>query len=111
MYFMQVNPGELNKRIEIYCMDSEDDDEEFPVPVKKTVRSTWASFKRTSGTEKFRSGKDMSEVQCRFLARHTLRELNTDMKILYDGATYEILYINDYEDSHRYDEIWCRKVE
>ena len=39
---MQVNPGELNKRIEIYCMDSEDDDEEFPVPVKKTVRSTWA---------------------------------------------------------------------
>lgn len=108
---MQVNPGELNKRIEIYCMDSEDDDEEFPAPIKKTVRSTWASFKRASGTEKFRSGKDMSEVQCRFLVRHTEKKLTIDMKILYNGASYEILYINDYEDSHRYDEIWCRKVE
>lgn len=53
----------------------------------------------------------MSEVQCRFLVRHTEKKLTTDMKILYDGALYEILYINDYEDSHRYDEIWSRKVE
>lgn len=111
---MNINPGELNKKITIVLngISQEKDADGFPVKVEnEEVRSCWASFKRTSGTEKVKAGREMAETECRFLVRQTSTVIDTSMQIKYAGDTYNILYTNDYNDSHEYMEIWCRKVE
>lgn len=86
----------------------------FPIPDSgqedRVVRECWASFKRTSGTEQVRSGRDFTEVKCRFLVRYTKTEITERMQVRYAGVCYDIQYVNDYEDDHRYVEIWCREV-
>ena len=31
------------------------------------------------------------------------------MRVRYDGREYDIGYINDYGDDHRYVELWCTR--
>ncbi len=107
---MKVNPGELDKRIQIFREEDQGEDEEgYPLERKEVaVRDCWAKFGRTSGTSALAGGTELSEVKCRFLVRHSMsKPLDEDMKIRYAGEVYRILYINDYEDNHQYDEIWC----
>lgn len=117
---MQINPGELNKKIQIieqqtdaldddgFSMESVHNENGVSYP---TVRSCAASFRRTSGTELVKAGKEITDIKCRFLIRKGKTEITEKMQIVYAGDIYDILYINDYEDSHRYVEIWCRKVK
>lgn len=109
---MKIDPGDLNKRIKILLeIPGEEDEEGFASQNQtKQIRNCWASFSRTSGTEQIKSGKEVSDVKCRFLIRHSKIEITREMYIWYGSAKYNILYINDYEDSHEYDEIWCEKV-
>lgn len=111
---MNVNPGKLDKRISIVLntVSDEKDEDGFPIGEKKEIiRSCWASFKRTSGTEKAKAGKELSETECRFLIRWTSVLIDTGMQVEYAGENYDILFVNDYEDSHEYMEIWCKKVD
>lgn len=108
---MQVDPGELNKRIQIIKESSEERDEDgFPVKREIIIRKCWAKFSRDSGTEQARSGSDFVEIKCRFLIRHTKTKINEGMKVKYGNDIYEVKYVNDYGDEHRYDEIWCERV-
>lgn len=109
---MTVNPGKLDKKISIFkTVSGVDEDTGFDTgSTEKIIREPWASFSRTSGTEQIKSGKEMTDVKCRFLIRHSKTDLDNTMLIRYRGDVYNILYINDYEDSHEYDEIWCEKV-
>lgn len=106
---MSVNPGELNKRIEIYILSGTDPDG-YPINAETLIHSCWAKFSRTSGTEMAKSNADFSTVKVRFLIRYTKKELSRKMIVKYSGRTYEIEYINDYEDRHEYVEIWCSEV-
>lgn len=109
---MQVNPGELNKRIEIlrHRENTVFDDEGYPIDCgTEIVRKPMAKFSRTSGTESVKAGKELTDIKCRFLVRHTKIEINESMFIRYRGNIYDIEYINDYEDKHEYDEIWCTR--
>lgn len=103
---MNVNPGELNKKIQI--VGSEKIEDEYGCESEKEViiRTCFAKFTRVSGTEKVKSGADMEEVKVRFLVRYSTVEITRKMRVLYSGDYYEIKYINPYEDSKEYIEIW-----
>ena len=103
---MQVNPGELNKKINIYSKTTTMDTEGYPVETPILFHSCWAKFSRTSGTEITKANADMAEVKVRFLIRYK-KEINRKMTVEYNGEEYEIVFINDYEDNHAYIEIWC----
>ncbi|RDU22762.1 phage head closure protein [Anaerosacchariphilus polymeriproducens] len=108
---MNVNAGELNKRIKIIKTTITQNPNGFEEVTKETVRECWAKFNRTSGTEMFKSNADFGEVKTRFLVRYSSVEITRKMLVEYAGKTYNIAYVNNYEDSNEYIEIWCDITE
>lgn len=108
---MRVNSGELNKKIAIIEKKPVKDRDGYDAQQAETVIHTcWAKFTRTSGKETVKANADLGEVKCRFLIRFTKKPIDRKMSIRYAGSDYEIQFINDYEDSHAYIEIWCRRL-
>lgn len=105
-----INVGELNKKIGIYSRDTTEDADGYETPTETLVRSCWAKFSRTSGTEMFKANADFTETKVRFLIRYTKKPIDRKMFVRYAGTDYEITFINDYEDSHQYIELWCERV-
>lgn len=105
---MYVNPGELDKQIQIIQMVSEGTDKDgFPLPLEeKVIRKCWAKVSNTSGTEIIKVNSEFSEAKKRFLIRYTETEINTDMFVRYNGKDHDIKYVNPYGDSKEYMEIW-----
>lgn len=108
---MNVNPGELNKKITIFEYIEKQDKDGYSVKERKIIHNVHASFKRMSGTETVKANADFSVEKVRFLIRFTKKEINRKMTVEYDSKEYEIEYINDYEDSHEYIEIWATRNE
>ena len=108
---MNVNPGDLDKRIMICAVtDSQQDEDGFEtVGTEKVVRKCWAQFTQRSGTEILKSGSQFSETKDRFLVRASKTRITTDMYIRYAGSVYDIVYDNSYGDSGEYMELWTVK--
>lgn len=106
---MYVDAGELNKRISIYRHTAACDADGYPADAPELVRSCWAKFSRTSGTETVRADADFSDVKARFLIRYTTVPIDRKMIVRYADENYEIVYLNDYGDDHKYIELWCEK--
>jgi SPP1 family predicted phage head-tail adaptor len=110
---MNVNIGELNKRIKIVSVESGEKDEDgFPInQIEKTIYECWAKVTQTSGTELIKANAEFTDVSTRFLIRYTPKEINEDMQILFQGKYYDIVYINNYEFSNEFIEILTEKKE
>lgn len=110
---MNVNPGELNKKIKILKIEPGSKDEDgFPVAEKEiTVRETWAKVTNQSGNNLIQANTEFAEVTKRFLVRCTKTKINTDMFIRYRKSDYDIRYINNYGESDEYLEILAKARE
>ncbi len=108
---MNVNPGELNRRISFYGAVDGTDTDGFTKPKDSIIHSCWAKVTNMSGTETIKSGKDFAEINTRFLIRYTSKNLNSNMEILFDNRKYDISYINDYGFSHEYIEVFAKVRE
>lgn len=102
---MNVNPGELNKKIKIVLREGTKDKDGFKTLEDKVIREPYAKVTRTSGTEQMKAGTEMSIIKCRFLVRYSKKEITNDMFVLYKGIYYQIEYVNNYGDSNEYIEI------
>lgn len=109
---MNINIGELNKRIKIISVTSTKDDDGFPKDKIETVfHECWAKITQTSGTELIKANAEMTDVKTRFLIRYTPKLINEDMQILFQGRYYDIVYVNNYEFSNEFIEIFTDKKE
>lgn len=104
---MNVNPGELKKKISIIEKVKTIDPDGYDTVTESVAHSCWAKFTRTSGTETVKANADFADIKARFLIRYTKAAIDRKMIVRYGGTDYEIVYINDYEDAHEYTEIWC----
>lgn len=104
---MQVNAGELNRRIDIIKVTKSKDKDGYETVDETLVLHAWAKFSQTSGTELVKADADMSEVKARFLIRWSRTNLSRKMIVRYGGNDYQIEYINPYGDSKEYVELWC----
>lgn len=104
---MNINPGELNKKIKFVTLTSGMDEDGYPIEGETIHRECWAKVTNTSGTELIKAGAEFSEVKTRFLVRYTKTALNDKMTIVFGGDYYDIKYMNDYEFSHEYVEIFA----
>lgn len=104
---MQVDAGELRDRIQIYRKKSTEDADGYATETLVLVRACSAKFTRMSGGEALRSNSDMADVKARFLVRWSSVPISRKMIVRHAGTDYEIEFINDYEDRHEYQEIWC----
>lgn len=107
---MQVNPGELDKKIQIVSYTNTTNANGFNVKSENVYRKCYAKVTRLSGTEIIKNNAQFTEVKVRFLVRYK-SGLSTDMDIKYENQYYNIEYINDYGDKHQYQEIICKLKE
>ncbi len=103
---MNINPGELNKKIKIVSFSVEKDKDGFETDkTEKVIRKTWAKVTRISVSEAMKASSEINIERCRFLVRYTHVEIKRDMFVNYAGKYYQIEYANNYEDSNEYIEI------
>ena len=109
---MNINPGELNKKIQIMLEENTGQDEDgFPTNTEKVVRSCHAKVSYTSGKEIIQAGSEFSQAKKRFLVRYTPKEITTAMFVRYAGKDHNIVYVNPYGDSKEYLEIYTELEE
>lgn len=107
---MYVNPGELNKKIEIITIGEKDSDG-FRTGKTNVIMKRWAKYSRKT-SEKETNGAgvaSVTSVTVRFLIRYTNISLNTNMKVRYNGRFFDIQDMNDVQDRHEYIEIICKE--
>lgn len=103
---MNVDPGELNKKIEIVLLEKVKNGSGFRQGDKETmIRRPYAKVTRPSIKEAMLDGSETAVVKCRFLIRYADIPITNKMFIKYNGLYYHIEYVNDYGDSHEYMEI------
>lgn len=103
---MNVNPGEFRKRIKFVTVVDGTDADGFPIKTETTIYECQAKVTNTSGTEKIKSGAEVTDVNTRFLMRYT-NLINADHMIKFNNDYYNITYINDYEFKHEYVEVYA----
>lgn len=103
---MLMNSGELNKRITIFKKESGEDEDGFPVNNEVTVRECWAKVNKISGTQLVKSNAELTQNKLRFVIRYSSIPIDEKMFIRYNDKIYDIKYINDYNESHDFVEIW-----
>lgn len=108
---MQVNPGNLNKKIQIVEYITRKDKDGFEIKEEYIVLKTWAQVTNKSGTEVQKSGSDFAEIKTRFLIRTPKVNLTNSMVIKFGGDIYEIIYINDYNFDKKYTEIMTELIK
>lgn len=106
---MFVNAGELRETIEIMEHTESFNEAGYPAPAAKPklIRKCRAKFTRQSGTEAVKAGADFGTVKVRFLVRYSKTPITRKMFVRYRSLDYEIEFVNDYGDRHRYIEIWA----
>ena len=109
---MNVNPGELKKKIQIVSIGSGVDGDGYPIDGAETVvRNCYAKVTNVSGTEIVKSKAEFATIKKRFLIRAGKSKIDTDMIIKYQGKRRNIKYVNEYADDGRYIELWTEDKE
>ncbi|KEH88961.1 hypothetical protein Z967_11895 [Clostridium novyi A str. 4540] len=108
---MNINIGELNKKIQIGRDESVQDDEGFETK-NFTGFECWAKVQNMSGTEIFKSKSDYSKKTTRFIIRYRKdKQITTKHTILFNNKYYNIVYVNDYNESNEFVELVGELVE
>jgi SPP1 family predicted phage head-tail adaptor len=102
---MQINPGDLNKKIKIIKRIIAKDTDGFPVVEDAVLLSTWAQVTNTSGTELQKANSDFAQTKTRFLIRTPKIAINHEYMVEFRGNQYNIVYVNDYNFGKNYTEI------
>lgn len=103
---MNVNPGELNKRIKIVDFIEKKDKDGFVTEKNEVViRETWAKVTKTNVSEIMKAGREISLTRRRFLVRYSPKPITHTMFVVYAGDYYQIEYANNYGESNEYIEI------
>lgn len=105
---MYVDPGDLDKRIQIVRITTGKtyDRQGHPVRSEEVIRRCWAKVTSTSGTELIRAGWELTDAKKRFLVRWSPVEITEAMVVRYAGHDHNIVHVNPYSDDKNYIEIW-----
>lgn len=110
---MNVNPGELNKKIQIIAFFDEGTNKNgFTIKgTEKIIRTCFAKVSNTSGSEIVKANSEFADAKKRFLVRYSRKEINTGMIVRYKGEDFDIKYVNPYNDGKEYIEIWAENAK
>lgn len=108
---MEIDIGELNKKISILSIyDEEDIELNQLIPKEKELRKPWAKVRQTGGTEVIENLKISSETYKEFTIRF-VDGITKDMKIRYKEEMYDIISIEDVEEKGQFLIIKASNVE
>lgn len=108
---MEIDIGELNKKISILSIyDEEDIELNQLIPKEKELRKPWAKVRQTGGTEVIENLKISSETYKEFTIRF-VDGITKDMKVRYKEEMYDIISIEDVEEKGQFLIIKATNVE
>ena len=108
---MEIDIGELNKKISILCIyDEEDIELNQLISKEREFRRPWAKVQQTGGTEVTENLKVSSETYKEFTIRY-IEGITKDMKIRYKKEMYDIISIENVEEKGEFLIIKATNVE
>lgn len=104
-----INPGKYNKRITVFSVFIERDEDGFEVKRETPVGCYFAYVKTTRGMTLINQGSDFEKAFTNFTIRYT-DKIKRDMLIGYNGKRYSIEYLNNVDENNTELEMQCREV-
>ena len=92
------------KKIEIQALSETVDDIGQRIPEWKTVFNPWASANCVGGREYYQAAQTNSENDMIFKIRYSKKVSDcktSEIRIIYNGKTYNVKHIDDYMQQHR----------
>lgn len=105
-----INAGDFNKKITIYKVISEKDDDGFPIDQEVNVLVTYARVKTTKGFTLIANNTDFEKAYTNFTIRYPITEIKRDMFIRYNGKIYSIEYLNNVDENNVELEIQAKEI-
>jgi head-tail adaptor len=106
---MDIDAGELNKRIRFVELISYPCASGYRVPDRCTVYECAARWRQESSSEVAQRDGDFGVTQGTFVIRYKAG-LSRKLLIEYAGNDWEILYIDGYDDSKQWLKVHVRRV-
>lgn len=105
-----INPGGYNKRIKIYRITEQEDNEGFKERTETVVLSPFARVKTTKGFTLIANNTDFEKAYTNFTIRFPKVNITRDMLIRYNGKDYTIEYLNNIDEANVELEIQAKEV-
>ena len=99
-----MNIGDLNKRITIQQASITPNTNGFEVETWTDFKTVWANVSNLFGREYYAAKEVKAETTVKFTIRY-ISGLTTDMRIAFNGKTYNITFIDNIKYSNSYIQI------
>ncbi len=105
-----INAGDFNKKITIFRVIKDKDDDGFPIEVEENVLVTYAKVKTTKGFTLIANNTDFEKAYTNFTIRFPITQIERDMFIRYNGKIYSIEYLNNVDENNVELEIQAKEI-
>ena len=105
-----INAGKYNKRITIYKVVQQKDQDGFPTNVEEEVLKTYAYVKTTRGFTLIANNSDFEKAFTNFTIRYPVTEITRDMFVRFNNKIYTINYLNNVDEDNIELEMQCQEV-
>lgn len=105
-----INTGEFKHPIAIErCVKTKDEDNRL-IEQWSTVCTARAKILWTRGNEYTENYGTNSEVEATFYIRYNHKDIKSTDRLIYKSQFYNIIYVNNVQESNKYYEIKAKKV-
>jgi SPP1 family predicted phage head-tail adaptor len=104
-----MNPGRLNKRVNIIYYENSRNEYGEPTKERKVLRTVWAAISPLLGRNYFAAQQVQTEATTKINTRY-FSDIKRNMFIEYGDITYEIIDIQDVNMRHEELVIYCKEV-
>lgn len=105
-----MDPGDLRHKITIQTLTTSIGTNGFTTESWTNLKTVWAKAQGLFGREFFAAQQVNSKASCKFIIRY-IANLDTSMRIAYEGKNYNILYIDDIKEEHKYIEMMAEVID
>lgn len=106
----KINPGEFKHPITIERYSKIKDEDNILREVWVNLCSVRAKILWTRGSEYVESYGTNSEIEATFYIRFNYKNITSKDRLIYKSEVYDIIYINNVQESNKYYEIKAKKV-
>ena len=106
----KINPGEFKHPIVIERYQKVKDEDNRLVEKWVNLCNPRAKILWTRGSEYTENYGTNSEVEATFYIRFNYKDITSKDRLIYKGEAYDIIYVNNVQESNKYYEIKAKKV-
>lgn len=114
-----IDAGKYNKKIRIYQVVEEEDNQGFPITTEVEILQPYAKVKTTKGFTLIANNSDFEKAYINFTIRYSqtiidayynCQTSNRDVLIAFNNKTYSVQYLNNIDEMNVEIEMQCKEV-